>query len=316
MQQRRTRTTIRIRAARRSDREPVLEFCRGTFSWGDYIERVWDMWLADAAGRGRLLVAEQPGEKRRRVVAMSHVAICPGGRSAWLEGVRVHPDFRRSGVASALVKSMLAYAGRRGAGQASAIVAEDNAPSQRMMERNGFAAISRWAYYSIAEGKKPDVAGKQKKKAWLAGSGDLDPAWQYLQSSHVYRESAAGRYVKAWQWYPLDRKTLRALVRQKRVVLAAGSTASTIEGLMVINGAGYWDRKDVLQVVYLDSQQESAVAGLLSFAARLYSKGRFSRLHVICPRDGHMAPAVERMFEVEESEQFLLYNNSSKDFTA
>lgn len=315
MQRRRTgTTTIRIRAARRSDREPVLEFCRGTFSWGDYIERVWDMWLADAAaGRGRLLVAEQ-GARR---IAMSHVAVCPGGRSAWLEGVRVHPDFRRSGVASALVKSMLAYASRRGAGQASAIVAEDNTASQRMMERNGFAAISRWAYYSIAEGKKPDVAGKQKKKkVWLAGTGDLDPAWRYLQSSRVYRESAAGRYVKAWQWYPLDRKALRALVGQRLVVLAAGSPACAIGGLMVINGDGYWDRKDVLQVVYLDSRQESAIGGLLTFAARLYSRGRFSRLHVICLRDGQIETAVERMFEMEESEQFLLYSNSSKDFTA
>lgn len=156
----RRRGTIRVRAARKSDREPILEFCRDTFSWGDYIERVWERWLADKR-RGQPLVAEEEQSKRR--IAMSHVAVCPGGRSAWLEGVRVYPDFRRSGVASILIKSMLAYAGRRGVGdKASAIVAHDNVASQRMMEKNGFEAISRWAYYSI-DGKKIKLLAGGKK---------------------------------------------------------------------------------------------------------------------------------------------------------
>ena len=34
-----------IRAAKNEDRDLVLKFCKNTFSWGDYVEKVWDYWI-------------------------------------------------------------------------------------------------------------------------------------------------------------------------------------------------------------------------------------------------------------------------------
>jgi ribosomal protein S18 acetylase RimI-like enzyme len=282
---------MRIRAAKRQDKQQVLAFCRDTFSWGDYIDRVWDTWFSDR--RGRLLVAEHGGNQ----VAVAHISICPGG-SAWLEGVRVRPDFRRSGVASALLQKMLAYAGRRQAGQASAIVAADNVASCRMLEKAGFAAVSRWAYYST--GAK---MGLRKSSARLAAPADLQEAWKYLQQSPIYRQSAKC-YMKAWQWYPLDLPALRQLIRENCVAV----TGSPIDGLAIINPAGYWDRKDVLQIVYLDSDSESA-RGPVSFAANLYVKNRFSQLHILCNEDRQMSRAIKK-FRIPRSERFLLYRKT------
>jgi GNAT superfamily N-acetyltransferase len=280
---------MKIRPALRRDREQVLAFCKNTFSWGDYVDRVWDMWFSSGK-RGRLLVCEHGG----RAVAMSHVAICPDG-SAWLEGVRVRPDLRRSGVATDLIEGMLAYAGRHGARQASAIVAADNIASQRMVERNGFSVISNWAYYSTDA-----KISARKTGARFAGAADLPAIWDYLKKSSTYRQSA-GRYVRAWQWYALDRKAVRQLVREGRVAVAG----NPIDGVAIINGDGYWDRKDVLQVTYLDS--EKSVKDLISFAANLYSQGEFSRLHVLCHESRRLTSAVEK-FRIEESERFLLYS--------
>jgi ribosomal protein S18 acetylase RimI-like enzyme len=279
---------MKIRPARRQDREQVLAFCKNTFSWGDYVDRVWDMWFSDKSGR--LLV----GEHNDNAVAMSHVSICPDG-SVWLEGVRVRPDFRRSGVATDLIERMLAYAGRHGARQASAIVAVDNLASQRMVEKNGFSVISNWAYYSTDA-----KIGARKTSARLAGAADLSAIWDYLKQSRTYRQSA-GRYVRAWQWYALDRKAMRQLVRKGRVAVAG----NPIDGVAIINGDGYWDRKDVLQVTYLDS--EKSIKDLLSFAANLYSQGKFSRLHILCHENRRLTSAVEK-FRIEESERFLLYS--------
>lgn len=284
---------MKVRAAKGGDRQEVLAFCRDTFSWGDYIDRVWDIWLSDR--RGRLLVGEQDGRR----VALAHVALCPGGRSAWLEGVRVHPGFRRTGVATALLEEMLAYAGRRGARQASAIVAEDNAASQRMLQKSGFAVISRWAYYSTGRKLKP-----RKSDARLAQPADLQEAWDYLQQSTTYRRSA-GRYMSSWQWCPLDKRALRQLMDDGCVAVRG----RPIDGLAVINSSGYWNRKDVLQVVYLDSKN---VGDLVSFAANLYAGGKFSNLHILCHESRHIASAIAK-FRIKESEKFLLY---SKDFTA
>jgi len=40
-----------IREARIGGGKPVLEFTRGTFSWGNYIERAFDKWLTDKLGK-------------------------------------------------------------------------------------------------------------------------------------------------------------------------------------------------------------------------------------------------------------------------
>jgi len=283
---------LRIRKAIRSDKEQVLSFCSNTFDWGDYIAQVWDLWRADK--NGRLLVAESEGSK----IAMSHVAVCPGSKSAWLEGVRVHPSYRRSQVASRLIERMVQYGRQKGARQASAIVAADNVASQRMMEKNGFEVASRWAYYSTTANR----AKRQKSEARLAAAGDLGNIWQYLQQSRVYRLSAK-RYVKSWHWYTLDRKALRNFIKDDRVIV----TGRPVDGVAIINKHGYWSKKNILQIIYLDPASAKSLRHLVLFVTNLYLGGKFDRLQVLCHESKSMTCFFEK-FMIKEQEQFLLYN--------
>lgn len=283
---------MRIRKAVKSDKEEILSFCSNTFDWGDYIDQVWDLWHADR--NGRLLVAESEGRK----IAMSHVAVCPGSKSAWLEGVRVHPGYRRSQVASQLIEKMMQYGRQKGAQQASAIVAADNVASQRMMEKNGFEVISRWAYYSTTA----ERATRQKSGARLAAAGDLGCIWQYLQQSRVYRLSAK-RYVKSWHWYALDRKALQNFIKNGQVIV----TGRPIDGIAIINRHGYWSKKNILQIIYLDPASAKSLRHLVLFVTNLYLDGRFDRLQVLCHESKSMTSFFEK-FMIKEEEQFLLYN--------
>lgn len=82
-----------IREANILDKIPVLKFCKNTFSWGDYVEQVWDFWLSE----GHLFL----GEKQ------SPVGICHAFYSEnqiWIEGIRIDSHFRRQNIASDLVK--------------------------------------------------------------------------------------------------------------------------------------------------------------------------------------------------------------------
>lgn len=283
---------MRIRKATRSDKDQVLSFCSNTFDWGDYIDQVWDLWRADK--NGRLLVAESEGSK----IAMSHVAVCPGSKSAWLEGVRVHSGYRRSQVASRLIERMVQYGRQKGARQASAIVAADNVASQRMMEKNGFEVASRWAYYSTTA----DRAKRQNSEARLATAGDLGNIWQYLQQSRVYHLSAK-RYVKSWHWYTLDRKALRNFIKDERVIV----TGRPVDGIAIINKHGYWSRKNILQIIYLDPASAKSLRHLVLFVTNLYLDGKFDRLQVLCHESKSMTSFFEK-FMIKEQEQFLLYN--------
>lgn len=286
---------MKIRAAKSSDREEILSFCVDTFSWGDYIDRVWDYWFRT----GRLYVVEDAG----RSIAMSHVAPCPDGKTVWLEGVRVHPDYRRSKIATQLMEKMLEYGRKKGAQQASAIVDVTNTASQKMVEKNGFEAISKWAYYVTHE--KPPHA--KSTTARLATSGDLADIWKYLDKSKIY-ELSAKRYVRSWHWYPLDKKTLRSFIMKQSVIVAG----SPISGIAIVNMHGYWDKKKIMQIVYLDSQSTAALKQLISFATNIYVGGGFEQLQIVCHNSRRLTSFIEKHMTKDE-EQFLLYN---KVFTA
>lgn len=289
-----------IRPAKKSDREEILSFCINTFSWGDYIHRVWDYWFRS----GRLLVAENEGKK----IGMSHVAICPDSKSMWLEGVRVHPDYRRSKIATQLLEKMIEYGKKKGALQASAIVDVTNVASQHMMEKNGFEVVSRWAYYSTADGR-PGRKRKKRSAARLATMADLGDIWEYLQNSKIYSLSAK-RYVKSWHWYMLDKKVLRSFIRDKSVIIVAGRRP--INGIAIINRHGYWDRENILQVVYLDAASVRPLDHLVSFVTNIYLDGGFKELQVVCHNSKRLTSFIEK-FMAKDEEQFLLYN---KVFTA
>jgi hypothetical protein len=223
--------------------------------------------------------------------------MCPGGKGVWLEGVRVHPDYRRSRIATQFLQKMIEYGLRRGARQASAIVDVTNVASQRMMEKNGFEVISRWAYYRV-EGRPR--AGSTKAR--LADAGELDSIWSYLQKSKIYSLSAK-RYMKSWHWYPLDRKALRDFIREKSVIVTGRPTG----GIAIINKHGYWDKTNILQIVYLDAASAGALGQLVSFVTKTYLDGEFEGLQLVCHDSPRLTSFVER-FMVKDEEQFLLYN--------
>ncbi len=283
---------ITIRPAKRSDKEEILSFCINTFSWGDYIHRVWDYWYEET--NGQIFVVESSREK----IAMSHVAVCPEGKGIWLEGVRVHPNHRRSNIATMLFVEMLEYGKQKGAQEASAIVGATNFPSRSMMKKNGFKILSKWKYYSAG-----GTPRHQESNARIANNDDVDDIWKYLQQSKIYSLSGK-RYVKSWHWYTFDRTTLLNFVKDECVIV---NGRFSIEGVAIINKRGYWDKTNVLQVVYLDVISASSLHHIASFITNLYLDGRFESVQLICCDSQPVASFTDN-FVMQEEEEFFLYN--------
>jgi hypothetical protein len=215
----------------------------------------------------------------------------------WLEGVRVHPDYRRSKIATRLLEKMIEYGMQKGAVQASAIVDVTNVASQRMMEMNGFAVVSRWAFYSA--GGRPR---RGRSAARLATISELDEIWEYMQHSKIYRLSAK-RYVKSWHWYALDKKVLKSFIRDKSVIVAG----RPVNSVAITNRHGYWDRTKILQVVYLDAASASSIKHLVSFVTNIYLDGKFEEFQLVCHDSKKLTSFIEK-FMTKDEEQFLLYN--------
>jgi ribosomal protein S18 acetylase RimI-like enzyme len=300
---------LNIRPAKSADKEEVLRFCTDTFDWGDYIEQVWDLWRLDQ--NGVLLVAEEAeyghNQKQSSVIAVSHASLCPNKKNVWLEGIRVNPNFRRRSVATQLLNKMISYGKKQGAREASAMVADNNIASQLMMERNGFAVISKWSYYSI--GKTPKKENKvTTTRSKIATLKDIERICNYLRQSQIFKSSGE-RYVSSWRWYSLDlySNTLVDLIKNEKVLVIGNDP---IEGVTIIDKDRFWNRNNntTLQIVYLDATNVSILEDFISFVLKLiHSEGAiYDRIQVYSPQTTSVSKVMEEL-EIERSDQFLLY---------
>ena len=318
---------MKIRSAAKVDKEGALKFCIDTFEWGDYIDKVWDLWYSDQEA-GLLLVAEEEEEKYNLhnkkqsstvVIALSHVSLCPNNKNkVWLEGIRVHPNYRRRGVATQLLNRMISYGQEQGAKEAYAMVAENNIASQLMMESNGFAVISKWSYYSID--KIPKKVDKVKLRCKVATIKDTEMIRNYLRQSEVYKSSGK-TYVNSWRWCSLDlySNTLTDLIKNDKVVIMTGNDDDQIEGLAIINKENNKDNNNnntnIFQIVYVDASSALALKDIMSFAINLIHSCKedviYDRMQVYSPQTTrYVSKVIEEVVGIEEErskEQFLLY---------
>src|SRR5262245_51361881 len=111
-----------VRRARPEDRAAVLAFCAQTWDGGDYIDDVWDEWLADE--RNVPLVGVLDGTP----VALERVRMLSDDE-AWLEGIRVDPAYRRHGFGRIMVSRGLVAARELGATVARLLTSDTNVAS-------------------------------------------------------------------------------------------------------------------------------------------------------------------------------------------
>lgn len=122
-----------IRPAKPRDRADLAEISKTTWEGHDYLEGVADSWLADSG----FIVGELSG----RVVACGKISRMPGD-VAWLEGLRVHSEFRGRGLGRIMSDRILEEAlrlleeGRFTGIEFSTYI--NNLESRAMAERQGF----------------------------------------------------------------------------------------------------------------------------------------------------------------------------------
>ncbi|MEL9990359.1 MAG: GNAT family N-acetyltransferase [Thermoproteus sp.] len=134
-----------VRRAERSDVTQVVEFTRNTWEWGDYVPREFEKWVVE----GTAYVAELDG------VVVAAARIVKVGDSAYLQGLRVRPEYRRRGVGRAVTEFLLGEAKRLGAKTATLLVAEWNKPSLSLVEKVGFKPILS-IYGGVPLPRRPD----------------------------------------------------------------------------------------------------------------------------------------------------------------
>jgi GNAT superfamily N-acetyltransferase len=193
-----------IRPARPEDRPAMERICAHTWESGDYIQDMWDEWLAGEDGP--LLVAELAGIG---VVSLNKVTIHPAGQF-WLEGMRVDPDYRGRGIARRCLDYNLAYAQEHGGRVVRLSTGDYNAPVHAMVARVGMERVTTGLLRTAAA-----LPGGRRPAA--LGPGDGEAVWRFWQQSPVLARSA-GLYCRDWAWQELSAEQVAAMLARGEVL--------------------------------------------------------------------------------------------------
>ncbi|MBI5304795.1 MAG: GNAT family N-acetyltransferase [Chloroflexi bacterium] len=186
---------IHARPARPEDKAPILAFCQNTFSWGDYISEAWDAWLADTTSC--LIV----GEADAQPVGILHVKPIEGG-VMWMEGMRVHPEFRRQGVALTMDRVGCAWAREHGGRLARLATSRKNTVAQHAIEFLGYHVIARFNEWNADA-----LPGECAHIAAASDANLLLMAWR------DFAPRVAGNVLlpnRDWRWTYLTRARVQA----------------------------------------------------------------------------------------------------------
>ncbi len=135
-----------VRPALPGDREDLAEISRTTWEGHDYLEQVTGEWLEDSG----FMVAELEG----RVIGCGKITPFPG-KVAWLEGLRVHRDFRGRGLGAVISSRILEEAmrqvelGRFRHIEFSTYI--NNLESRAMAEKQGFRIVEEFHVVGLEE---------------------------------------------------------------------------------------------------------------------------------------------------------------------
>jgi len=197
-----------VRQARADDYEAVAGFTADTWDdreERDYIPDVFRDWVAGDGTDQRTVVAVIDGD----AVGLCQ-AIMLTDHEAWLQGMRVDPDYRQAGLGLRMVGHLFEWADDRGATVARNIVFSWNDPGLGQSVAAGFEPVTsfRWAEPTPREGSPK-----------LTVDDDPAAAWSYWTASDA-RTELGGLTLDAdrsWALSELTRDGLHDLADEQRV---------------------------------------------------------------------------------------------------
>jgi GNAT superfamily N-acetyltransferase len=308
---------VRFRLAANKDKDHVLNFCTNTFSWGDYIDRVWDIWISEPNG---ILLAAEIENHVKKPIAIIHGILVPE-KTIWIEGIRVDPEYRKQKLATNLISLILEYGKKNGAAYSAAIVSIKNEASKGMMEKSGFEILSKWSYISTSQMIQP--INNLTNNFKIAGSNDYQQIINFLGNSENFKLSGK-KFVKSWRWHDLTEDRLFTMIYNKQVIIAGKNKNNNdddnnklqIRGIAIIDREGYWNNQNIFQIVYIDADSEELLLSLVNKSLELAlkhnekhsnkNKNKYEKIQVFSPYREYNSRIFTKS-SITFSEQFLLY---------
>jgi GNAT superfamily N-acetyltransferase len=243
---------LTIRNALPSDKKTVLDFCKSTFSWGDYIHYVWDDWTDE----GNFFVLCE----NKHPVAICHGFIIRDAKLVWIEGIRVNPNYRQKGYAKKLVTKTETVAKKHGCKLSAMIIESKNYKSLNLASKLHYARNEKWDYYFLSP-KKHSTSNIQHAKS-------AKEIARYLADSEFY--------IRSWRWLPLEATTISSLVKEKKIIISTNQ--DRIDSLGIITESDHFEKTMMLTLIY---STKSGIKKILPYVQNLTYEKKFERIQIL-----------------------------------
>ena len=234
---------MEIREAKISDKTSILKFCKNTFSWGDYIEKVWSSWLEE----GSLFLFEKK----------SPVGICHAFYSQnqiWIEGIRIDPNHRREMIASKLVIHAESIGKKNQKLFSYMLIDTENKNSISMADSLNYEKFQTWNYYSLIPKKNSNFKIEFEK------SSSID---------------IFDFYVDSWRWIKTNEKLLNNLSSQKKII------KSNLNGKISAAIIGNYKHIDNTLIITLFSGSSDTLSNILSYLQNFGFENNYERIQIL-----------------------------------
>ena len=232
-----------IRDANALDKIQILKFCKNTFSWGDYIDQVWDFWLSE----GNLFLFEK----------QFPVGVCHTFHSEdqiWIEGIRIDPNFRRQKIASNLVTYAESIGKEKHASFSYMLIDTENSSSLSMANSLDYDVFQTWNFYSLLPKKN--------------SNHDISFETSLNRKLHSH-------YVKSWRWLPIDNATLSLFYEQNKIVK---STENDKNSIAIITDSEHFNKT---LIVTLFSGSQNTTLQVISFLQNYGIEKNYERIQIL-----------------------------------
>ncbi len=232
-----------IRDATLNDKISVLKFCKNTFSWGDYIQDVWNYWLSE----GNLLLYE-----KKNPVGICHVHYSEN--QIWIEGIRIDPAFRKQKIATSLVNRCEIMGRKNNALFSYMLIDTNNTPSLFMAKSLNYEIFQTWNFYSLLPSFNSNYVVTFEKSLNL---------------------EKFPQFVKSWRWIPLNTKNLSSLCDENRII------QSDVDGnpsIAILTDSEHFDKT---LIVTLFPGSSTSVFHILSFLQNHAIKKNYERIQIL-----------------------------------
>ena len=232
-----------IREAHNLDRISVLKFCIDTFSWGDYVDKVWDFWLSE----GNLFLFEQ-----QKPLGICHAFLSKD--QVWIEGIRIDPDFRRQKIATKLIIHAEYMGKKENALFSYMLIDVTNMSSLSMANSLNYNVFQTWNFYSLVPRRRSNY------------NIQFEKSLNIQQYPH---------YVKSWRWLPFTDATLSQFSKQNKIIR---SIKNKKDSIAIITDSEHFDKT---LIVTLFSNSRDTTLELLSFIQNYSIENKYGRIQIL-----------------------------------